>query len=114
VRAKTVAAVALVALVVIAYLYKADVAVQCRYSAERDGQCAFTNPSVFPVLGVCGRLVLTAKYPSSHEPSKSEPVCSGFLWPRSTTKVRFSDMDPDPFRACDGSLEHCYMKIVWE
>jgi hypothetical protein len=82
---------------------------------QRDGQCSFTNHSVFPETSICLRVVLAPKYVSPHEPSRSEPVCSGFLWPLSTTNVSFSDMDPDPFRACDGSVEdNCIMKWEWQ
>lgn len=111
---KFVAAIVVVALVV-AYMFKPDPTVNCHYSPHRGGHCSFSNPSLFPVLSFCGRVVLTARYSSPHAPSKSEPVCSGFLWPLSTTNVSFSDMDPDPFRACDGSVEeNCVMTMEWQ
>ena len=114
-RVLTLVAAIVVVAVVVAYMLKADPTVNCHYSPQRDGHCSFSNPSLFPVLSFCGRLVLTAKYSSPHAPSKSEPVCSGFLWPLSTTNLSFSDMDPDPARACDGSVEdNCVMTIEWE
>jgi len=111
---KLVGALVLAA-VVVAYMLKADPTVTCHYSPQRGGHCSFSNPSLFPVLSFCGRVVLTARYSSPHAPSKSEPVCSGFLWPLSTMNVSFSDMDPDPSRACDGSVEdNCVMSMEWQ
>lgn len=111
---KLVAAIVVVA-VVVGYMLKPDPTVNCRYSPQRGGHCSFSNPSMFPVLSICGRVVLTARYSSPHAPSKSDPVCSGFLWPLSTTNVGFSDMDPDPFTACDGSVEdNCVMTMEWQ
>jgi hypothetical protein len=111
---KLVAAIVVVA-VIVAYMLKADPTGICRLSPKPGGQCSFSNPSLFPVLSICGRVVLTARYSSPHAPSRSEPVCSGFLWPLSTTNVSFSDMDPDPFTACDGSVEdNCVMTMERE
>lgn len=114
-RVRTIAPYVVVALVVAAYLLKADPSATCRYSGQDSrGACSFTNHSVFPVGNICGRVVLKARYGSPHVPSKSEPVCSGFLWPLSTTNVSFEDMDPDPLRACDGSYDNCIMTMEWD
>ena len=80
-------------------IFSASAMPSCTMNGLGSGSCAFTNTDPAP-WSICGHVVVHAT--GSSRERESPPICSGFIWPRSTTNVNFSVSEVHDLCAASG------------